>query len=69
MTQKSAFEDPSLKAINIPSLCIPDLDPKPSSESCNVYDQSCEPQETKDDIIPPTFKPTSSRIQDKYRSL
>ena len=65
----STFEDPSLKDVNIHSLCIPDLDPNPSSESCNVYDQSCEPQDTKDDIIPPTFNPISSKIQDKYRSL
>ena len=58
-----------MKAINIASLCIPDLDPKPSSESCNVYDQSCEPQETKDDIIPPMFNRIYYKIQDKYRSL
>ena len=58
-----------MKAVNIPSLCIPDLDPKPSSKSCNVYDKSYEPEETKDDIIPPTFNPISCNIQDKYKSL
>ena len=66
---KYTLENPSFQSVKIPSPCKPDLDQEPSSEPRNVYDQSCDPQETKADIIPPTFNPIYSKIQDKYRSL
>ena len=66
---KYTLENPSFQSVKIPSPCKADFDQEPSSKPCNVYDQSCEPQETKADIIPPMFNPISSKIQDKYRSL
>ena len=59
---KYAFKYSYLKYVTIPSLCVANLYPKPSSDPCNVYNQYCEPQETKDDSIPLVFNPIPSQI-------
>jgi hypothetical protein len=65
---KYTLEYPSLKTV-YPSSYIDEHDQEISFELYDDHDQSCEPQETKNDIIPPVHNIIPSKIQDRYRPL
>jgi hypothetical protein len=66
---RSTIVYPSLKIVYIHPPWTFDLEQDPSFESYDVHDQSCEPHEIKDKIIPHVLKPQPSNIQDRYRPL
>jgi hypothetical protein len=67
--QISTLVYPPWKTIGIPPSCITYIHQSPSSEPYDVQDNSCELNETTDEIIPSILNPTPSKIQERYTPL
>jgi len=63
----STFVYPSLQTVDIPSFCIIVFQQYLTSEPYDVHNHSCEPNETKANIIPFVFDISSSKIQERYK--
>jgi len=64
----SSLVDSSLKIVDIPSSCIANCDLN-SSEPYDVQGQSCEPNETKNILIPFMLNHVHSKFLDRYRPI
>jgi hypothetical protein len=67
---RSTLVYPPWKTIGIPhSSCITNFHQAPSYEPYDVYDHSCELNETKFELVPSVLNPTPSKIQERYNPL